>query len=820
MNKLTLATFAVFMGLATAMTSMPSLVMADDIVIEEIVVTARQRSELIEDVPVSITAFTELDIKSAGIRRAEDFINLTPGVSIVDAAEVGDTQVSIRGINGTRDGESNFAFIIDGILMTNPSAFNREFSDLQQIEVLKGPQGALYGRSAAAGAIIVTTKKPGNEFETDFTFSGANHSSGFASGMASGALIQDKLFGRFSFDYRTTDGFYHNNFLDTDSVDDFEGFNLNGRLLWEPSDRTSVDTRFRYGEVDAAAITFNASFALPLATGGVSGPQTTFEDVNTHPFVFQGNVDPQNDQESKEFSIKIDHDMDWATAAGWFLYSDIQQEFISDGTSASFGIFVLEQDCIDSTEALFLAGVTLPGPTFLGLTPDFPTSFFGAYTPTTCDGYQFQVRNQEDFSVDFRLTSPDEDRLRWQAGLYYLHLEREVGVGTGIDNTFSGVTLPDQLFVAGVTENLLWDDFTTNVYAVYGSLAYDVTPDIEASFALRYDLEDREVESLVPVNATTTFILGGGVPLNPGITLGVAVPDRDESFDQLQPKLSLTWDATDNLTLFTTWGVGFKSGGFNNTGSAATVDFWFNTLLAAEPGFVPITISDKFEKEVSQSVEVGFKARYGRVKLDGAIYHTEVDDMQFFEFFVGPFGLLRVVNSIDEVSINGGELALSVDANDYLTFFASMSVVNGRIDTNVSRPNTVGNEVPYAPDRTANLGLNFYIPIKNNIDFTARFDWNYVGDTWFHTIQDEVVPGLFSLGGFGPTDLSIHKRDSYQLMNLRAGLQGDNWSLIGFAYNLADKDYLEEVIPAPEFGGSFIHPGNTRTLGLELNLQF
>lgn len=323
MNRLTLTAFAIFVGLPIVITGMPSLIIADDIVIEEIVVTARQRSELLQDVPASITAFTESDIKSAGIARAEDFINLTPGVSIVDAAEVGNTQVSIRGINGTRDGEANFAFIIDGVLMTNPSAFNREFSDLQQIEVLKGPQSAVYGRSAAAGAIIVTTKKPGNEFETDFTFSGANHSSGFASGMASGALIQDKLFGRFSFDYRTTDGFYHNDFLDKDAVDDFEGFNLNGRLLWEPSDRTSVDTRFRYGEVDAAAITFNASFALPLFAGGVAGPQTIFEDANTHPFVFQGNVDPQNDQESTEFSIKIDHDMDWATATGWFLYSDI-----------------------------------------------------------------------------------------------------------------------------------------------------------------------------------------------------------------------------------------------------------------------------------------------------------------------------------------------------------------------------------------------------------------------------------------------------------------------------------------------------------------
>ena len=90
MNRLTLTAFAIFVGLPIAITGMPSLIIADDIVIEEIVVTARQRSELLQDVPASITAFTESDIKSAGIARAEDFINLTPGVSIVDAAEVGE----------------------------------------------------------------------------------------------------------------------------------------------------------------------------------------------------------------------------------------------------------------------------------------------------------------------------------------------------------------------------------------------------------------------------------------------------------------------------------------------------------------------------------------------------------------------------------------------------------------------------------------------------------------------------------------------------------------------------------------------------------
>jgi iron complex outermembrane receptor protein len=108
--------------------------------LEEIIVTARRRSESLRDVPGTVTALTAGVLESAGVRRAEDFIALTPGVSMVNAAEVGDTQVNIRGINGARDAETSFAFVLDGILYTNPAAFNRDYTNLQQIEVFKGPQ--------------------------------------------------------------------------------------------------------------------------------------------------------------------------------------------------------------------------------------------------------------------------------------------------------------------------------------------------------------------------------------------------------------------------------------------------------------------------------------------------------------------------------------------------------------------------------------------------------------------------------------------------------------------------------------------------------
>ena len=124
--------------------------------LEEVVVTARKRTENLQDVPIAISAIDETTIQRAGVERAGDYISLIPNVTIVDTANVGDTQVSIRGVVSTRDAESTFAYVVDGVLSTNPNSFNEELFDVQQIEVLKGPQGALYGRNAVAGAVLVT----------------------------------------------------------------------------------------------------------------------------------------------------------------------------------------------------------------------------------------------------------------------------------------------------------------------------------------------------------------------------------------------------------------------------------------------------------------------------------------------------------------------------------------------------------------------------------------------------------------------------------------------------------------------------------------
>lgn len=730
---------------------------------EIVITTARQRAESLQDVPASITAITSDVLEAAAVERAGDFIRLTPGVSLVQAAEVGDAQVNIRGINGARDAENSFALIIDGILQTNPAAFNREYADLQQIEIVKGPQGAIYGRNAAAGAIIITTSKPSREFTGEAKFS-AGEDNTYTGAVTLRGPLSDTVAWKLGADYRTTDGFYRNEFLNRKVVDDYEGWNVNGRLLFEPGGSTTVDVNFRYGEVDAAAIGFNAAFALPNLASAFGMP-ALFENPNTHVFQFQPNIDPDNHQESLQFSVKLDRQYDWGTLTAWTLFSDVGNSLTADGTSGAFGFFFNEPTCIASWNQIFTSGFQMTPPSVLfGPTPA-SGGVLGPYTPVTCDGTQYQERNQRDYSFELRLASSSDQRVRWLTGLYYLNIDRQVGVNTGIDD---GTGVIKKLFIPrgepNATESLLWDDFDSDVYAVFGSVDFDVTDALELSVALRYDREERKVHNLVPRDALTTYLdtnpadgFTGNAPLNPALFPEInpsgVIPDKKRTFSQLQPKISLTWEISPEWTAYANWGIGFKSGGFNNQGSQATVDLYINSITGAvEPGNRSVFIQDEFDKETLRATELGFKANLfdARLQLEGAVYNTDVENLQFFEFMVGAFGLLRVVNTVDEVNLRGFEIGAHYRITNALRFTAGYSRVDGEIEANSSRPKTVGNRPPYTPDYTAMAGLQLDTPLPyGDWRLQASAFWNLTGPTWFHTVQNETNLTLFA-AQFGP----------------------------------------------------------------------
>lgn len=809
------------------------------LMIEEVVVTARKRSENLQEVPIAISAIDAATIDRAGIERAGDYISLIPNVTLVDTANVGDTQVSIRGIVSTRDAESTFAYVVDGVLSTNPNSFNEELFDVEQIEVLKGPQGALYGRNAVSGAILVTTKKPGDETEAEIGVGLGNNNAFKARAVVSGP-VGDGMAGRIAVSTRETDGFYSNSFSGgSGTVDYLEDTSARARLVWDVSDDLELDFRAGYTDVSGGAINFNAVFAIPAFEAAFGSP-AFFADPNDLDFNFTFNVPGENEQTTTDFSVKADYTMDGMDLVASFAYTDLEEYLLSDGTSATFYGYELTPAC--QADRATLNSFTRPdlfGPVaapFVVLPSGDPANDFagvyGPYTPTSCDGYQYQERNQEDMSIDVRLVSTDESSTRWIAGAYWAEIEREVVVAYGAD-TGGGFLRQPYVPASGPnpTDLLFWDNFDTTVLALYGQMEFDLADNWELALAARYDREERTVDNQVPnvsnsgLNVNLLAPDFSPLPINPALQ-GGEIPNRSADFNQLQPKVTLSWAASDQVNWYASYGMGFRSGGFNSVGTSDTLNFWFNSGYGGpgEAVDAQLQITDDYDKEVSTSLELGMKGEFmdRRLRLNAAVFKTDVDDNQFFEFFAGPFGLLRTVTTIDELTIRGFEIDATFAMTENLSIYGGAGLLDSEIRENKNRPLSVGNDVPQAPKNSSNLGVQWVSSVGSGIDLVARVDYQRVGKMHFHTLQGEQTPTIwnaFFAPGFN-SDFSKSARDSYSTVDARISLEAADWSITAWGRNLTDEQYLQEVIPAPEFGGTFNHPSARDAYGVDFTYRF
>ena len=183
---------------------------------------------------------------------------------------------------------------------------------------------------------------------------------------------------------------------------------------------------------------------------------------------------------------------------------------------------------------------------------------------------------------------------------------------------------------------------------------------------------------------------------------------------------------------------------------------------------------------------------------------------------------MRAVTTIEELDIRGFEADFRAILMPNLSVFGGAGFLSSEIKENQNRPLTVGNDAPQAPDQTYNLGGEFEYPIANGLTLVARADWQHVGEMAFHTLQGEQTPSIWKLF-FGPgfdQDFSKAKRDAYDTINARVSLESEDWTVTLWGRNIADERYLEEIIPSPEFGGSFIHPSALRAYGIDFKYTF
>ena len=320
----------------------------------EIVVTARKRDETLQSVPVTIDAFTEQTIKSAGIESPRDFVAMVPNMTMVEVQNVGNSFITVRGISQARNSEPSVAVLVDGVLEPNPYEFDQELFDIKQIEVLKGPQGALYGRNAIGGAIIIHTADPADHFEGEGKVGVGNGVSEKAQLAVSGPIDSaGTLKYRASLNFYNTDGYLENTYLDR-KADPYKDYSGRLRLLWKPTDQFSADLRAYRDRVDTTAYYYiipRSNEANPLQQHFTTPPNAN--DI-TSPI--QTNNLGTDIRDITDIALKLDYNPEYGTFTSVSDYNHTKE--IDTGDAYDFRPVKTSLDCFIST--VFFTASRLP----------------------------------------------------------------------------------------------------------------------------------------------------------------------------------------------------------------------------------------------------------------------------------------------------------------------------------------------------------------------------------------------------------------------------------------------------------------------------
>lgn len=486
------------------------------LVLEELVVVARQRSELIQDVPDSLTVFSVDKIESAGIDDVSDFVRLTPNITYREAFRAGVTFITIRGITTGQQGWAPVTYVVDGVPAASLDAINQgALTEIERIEVLKGPQSALYGAGAIAGAINVVTKKPTDEFDMGVNLSYASGND-LKAGLSLSGPMSDNVYYRLDGYVRNSDGVIES--TDGDGLDFDEQKGLRGRLIFD-YDNFEIDLRAHLSDIKAGA-----AFQELLPAGDV-GFQL-LDNFDDSPGIRRGIIGSE-DRKFKEASMKLSWEMSGGTTfTSISSYSDLDQ-----------GLF-------GSTSWQKPPAAGFCGP--VGGEGQAP------------DCFQVLGDDVEAVTQDVRLTSSSDNSFRWIIGASYL--DRQVvnllRVGAAGLSSTGVVVEGDSPFLNRI--DLRKDRFT----GVYGQMNYDLSDNLELTLAGRYDKNDYETTQYTGLDLETP------VPTPAGV---VTQQVQDSSF---QPKVQLSYDWSDDLMTYLTVARGFRTG-FFNTGNRAGAE---NTL--------------------------------------------------------------------------------------------------------------------------------------------------------------------------------------------------------------------------------------------------
>ncbi|MEM6581650.1 MAG: TonB-dependent receptor [Pseudomonadota bacterium] len=657
--------------------------------IEEITVTARRVSESLQETPVSITAFSQEGLEARQIYSLEGVADFTPALTInSSSAFSGSSQtvsVFLRGVGQTdftMNTDPGVGIYVDDVYLSRSVGGLLDLVDVQRVEVLRGPQGTLFGRNSVGGAINITTVRPAEEFGARI-YGTAGSDSWYLGGASVDVPLADNFLTKLSLQYQERDGYVKRT---TDGKELGDKDNFSGRLsaLWSPTDRLefffNADyTRSRENGVPLNLITAVADASFPAAHNIIVAPQI---NPALAPFP-NGCLDP----EGAIVGGTACYNSQWETDAnssstdgGYPVYSNL--DVWGAAITASYEI----------NSALTIKSVTA----YRDLDSEFSRE--GDGSPLDINATE-DIFEYHQWSEELQLIGNAFDgRLNYIIGGFWFEEDGEN------PNTVD----------FGYVRFLSGGDIRNTSIAAFGQATYDLTDKWAVTAGIRYTEEKKRF-------TPNQFIISTyNVPFFPpflNFTPGEPLTTSEQqstTTSEYTPRFDISYQITDNSMVYAGYSKGFKSGGFTQRIFPA---------LPEPPSFEPETLD---------SVEAGFKLDLwdNRLRLNGAAYFNWYDDLQV----TVPVGVAPTTQNAAEAEIKGFELEVTVLPTEGMTVHFGAGYIDAEyteLDDRVSPTITEDNEFPGTPEWTLNGSVSYDFALGDGYTLTPRVDWSYRSDYFF-----------------------------------------------------------------------------------------
>lgn len=745
--------------------------------IEEVIVTAQKREEGVNDVPIAITALSASTVSDLGLRSMEDMAMSTPGLVVNQTSGTGAPAWTIRGV-GFQDysaaASSTVGIYFDEVAYPYPVMATGQFFDVERIEVLKGPQGDLYGRNTTGGQVGFISRKPTDEFEAGVSLSFGRFSHLEGEGYVSGPLSDD-VRGRIAFKtVQRFEGWQKSLSRPGDELGEVETYSVRGIVDWDitPDLTASLNVHYNDDQSDGIASTPVQGELLGLGRT-LRGSGTPFDDATIYRTGDNEAADwtngpgnalrPKRDNQLFGFNLKMNWDIGNFTITSVTGYDKFERDEANDWDGS---------DLLDSSN--------------------------------------INVTDIEVFSQELRIASTIGENISWLAGLYYSFDD--------IDEDYNYFFGEGIFGIAQLDTNYRVE---TDSIAAFAHAEWDINEQFGVNVGARFTSEDREFDGCTN-DASPPDLAVPGLNLRDFLVLvlppfisqidpnacGVldletfTIPDTllaEVSANEWMWKAGVDYRPTDDILTYFNVSKGFKSGGFNGAN--------LNTVQQLGP----------YDIEELTSFEVGVKATLldGTMQLNGSFFYYDYENKQERGRAVTPVGIISGLVNIPESEVYGAEAQLLWYPTDRWSIDTSVSWLDTEIKeydavqasstlTNIVTSDASGLDVANAPKWSGNITMGYEFPLSNGLVLRPAFDIIY---------RDAVAGAPFQ---------PEQGREDYTLVNARVGLYSsanDRWNITAWSRNLFDRDYYVSA-----FGGGnvwFVRTnGMPRTFGMSIDYRF